>query len=613
MSSPVLKPISDCLPLIEFFHNKLYAIPPFQRGYAWKKDQIDEMLADIFEFIDSGEPVYLMGQVIVTHSKSDGQYILVDGQQRTTSLLLLLIAIQKKFRAIPDILQNDELEYKYSQLNNLIRIFHNGQSRPRIISEDSREFNDYIGALIRDAALPNIEGWTQQNLRDAYIQISGFIDTNWPESREVPFIFDRIVQGIHLVRLELPSYDEAVKVFERINNRGLSLSSADLVKNVLYEIVHDEHRREYISQMWSKAAAKIYSCQNNRIRSMEYLLRSIIIIEKGELVSNLEMRDDWRALLHASEHETMHFVQQLPERANHLFSIDRGKTPLGHETEYNQSGKYFGTVQHFPILLAGAHLNPTAYDMLAHIIEDRTIISLLSKERPQNYEKIVPKWGRIIRSLPVSSSPDEVRSALLKVNDDWNDLISVAYTNFRLLRTRKSTEKKRIRYMLARVSRKIQLNALISAVPGLDLMLTTNRSVKDADAIGYDIEHVYPLSLSDNNAMFDSIGNLVLAHPVDQRGAQNKLPADKLNVYLSSNLLLTQSLCEQSEIGGGLSDKSKPVLQLIHQLAKPSLNVWGSQSVEQRLNLYWHTFLTDLAIRPTSDEWRGYLEKPYSA
>ncbi len=167
MSSPLLKPISDCLPLIEFFHNKLYAIPPFQRGYAWKKDQIDEMLADIIEFIDIGEPVYLMGQVIVTHSKSDGQYILVDGQQRTTSLLLMLIAIQKKFRAIPDILQNDELEYKYSQLNNLIRIFHNGQSRPRIISEDSREFNDYIGALIRDDALHNIEGWTQKNLRDA--------------------------------------------------------------------------------------------------------------------------------------------------------------------------------------------------------------------------------------------------------------------------------------------------------------------------------------------------------------------------------------------------------------------------------------------------------------
>jgi len=594
MSSPVLKPMSDCLPVLEFFHNKSYAVPAFQRGYAWKSEQITELFDDLLEFIDSGEPVYLLGQVIVTHSLVDGQYILVDGQQRATSLLLLLIAIQKKFRSIPNMLQNGELGYKYGQLDQLIKYYKNGQLYSRVtVSEEGVE---YVDSLIRDSQQVKITGWTQQNLHEAYLTAVKFIDDNWPQPEDIPAMYERLVQGVHLVRLELPSYDDAVKVFERINNRGLSLSSSDLVKNLLFDIIQNEIQRDRISKNWSITAEKLFTCKNNRIRNMEYLLRSMIIMEKGELVSSLEMRDVWRKVLNNNPHEAMEFADRLPLKATQLKNLDLGKMPNGAKSEFNQSNRYFKTVQHFPILLIGAHLSEQSFEALAHCVEDRTIVSLIAKERPQNYEKIVPKWGMKIKQLDKNATPQEVITALTVNDSEWEDLLEVAKTNFRLLSTKKSTEKKRIRYLLARISRKIQRDAMIPALPDLDSMLMTTTVLKSADYVGYDLEHIYPISLSNNLKTHDSIGNLVLAHPKDQRDAQNKQPMLKTNVYMSSNLLLTQSLCDESEFGRSLSYGEQPVLRKIHQIAPPSLESWNDESIQRRFELYWQIFLSDLAI-----------------
>lgn len=600
MSSPVLKPISDCLPVLEMFHNKSYVVPPFQRGYAWKSEQIRELLDDITEFLDGDEPVYLLGQVIVTSSTVPDEYILVDGQQRTTSLLLLLIALQKKFRKIPNFHENDELDYQYSQLNQLIRFAYQGKLQPRV--KVSEEGVAYVEGLLRDNVPSTVEGWTQQNLREVYLIITQHIEDNWPNPEEIPSVYEKIVKGIHLVRLELPSYDDAVKVFERINNRGLALSSADLVKNLLFEIVHDDNHKELISQRWAQTAEHLYKCKNNRIRNMEYLLRSLIIVIKGELVSNLEMRDDWRYELRGDVGRAVAFTASLPERAIQLRNLDQGKTPIGTRNEHSQSNRYFNTVQHFPMLLAGAHLNPDAFDVVCKYVEDRTILSLLSKERPQNYEKIVPKWGKMIKNMNPNITVNEVNEIFGEFRQEWQDLLEVSKVNFGLLRTKKSTEKKRIRYMLARISRKVQRDAKTPAIPDLDAMLVTNKSSIENDAVGYDIEHIYPQSLARSDFWVDGVGNLVLAHPRDQRNAQNKNPYEKVNVYLSANLLLTQSLCAEHDFGRSIAEKELPILRRIQEIAPPSLGNWDEQASSKRTELYWQIFISDLAIRPKK-EW----------
>jgi uncharacterized protein with ParB-like and HNH nuclease domain len=92
MHPSTIIPQSPCLTIQQFF-GKTYLVPPFQRGYAWQESQIKQLLDDFRDFLRSDEPVYLLGQVIVASSVTEVDFELIDGQQRATSILLILIAV----------------------------------------------------------------------------------------------------------------------------------------------------------------------------------------------------------------------------------------------------------------------------------------------------------------------------------------------------------------------------------------------------------------------------------------------------------------------------------------------------------------------------------------
>ena len=91
---PKLKLISDYLKINK---KEMFVIPEYQRGYSWNIVQCDKLWQDIEDFIDSGlEDPYFFGTIIIDCSNADssGSFSLIDGQQRTTTFLLLLKALQ---------------------------------------------------------------------------------------------------------------------------------------------------------------------------------------------------------------------------------------------------------------------------------------------------------------------------------------------------------------------------------------------------------------------------------------------------------------------------------------------------------------------------------------
>lgn len=591
MSSPVLIPQSPCLTIHEFFQ-KSYGVPDFQRGYAWKEEHVKALMDDIREFLDTGSPIYLLGQVIVAYSSSDDDYILVDGQQRTTTLLLLLIALHKRFLQIPNIHMNVGLNFMASKLGALTMRASGGVNlRASVtVSEDGVAI---IEALIQGKEPPIVRSWTQENIMNAYTTINDYFDEHWSDLGAIPELYNKIVNRIYIVRLELPNIEMAVDTFEKINNRGLGLSSSDLIKNIIFQRVNDDDYQEQVSSKWSKTSEILYGCRTSRIRNIEYLLRAMILFKTGSLITSRQMRNRWRDELN-SEKSAIEFANTLPIQANYLRNIDIGKTPTGNDIQTLQGSRYFGTVQHFPMLLAAAHLQPMQFEMVARIVEDRTIISLLSKERPQDYEKLVPQWGHAISKLLPSATYEEIRAACDPAFYDARRLLEVVKVNIEGLRAKNSTDKKRLRYILARVSRKVMFDASIPAVPELDAILKTNRTTKGKVIIGYDIEHIRPSSVYQQHDLTDSIGNLVLAHPNDNRSFGNDEPIAKIDVYRTSNLLLTQSLCAVDQLA--INSSSKQVVHRIHEIAPPYLHNWNDEAIQNRAELYWRIFASDLAI-----------------
>jgi hypothetical protein len=269
-------------------------------------------------------------------------------------------------------------------------------------------------------------------------------------------------------------------------------------------------------------------------------------------------------------------------------------TPKGLATNVGQGCKYFVTVQHFPLLLAASHLDKHSYEMIANVVEDRTILSLLARERSQEFEKIIPEWGKKISELPHNCTIQDIMEASKNALANSKEIIDAAKLKVRELRASNTTQRNRIRYILARISRKIQFNAAVPGVPDLNVFLHTSLATRGKSNLGYDIEHIRPRAIYGSIDLTESIGNLVLAHPNDQRGAGDMEPFNKRNVYQTSNLYLTQSLCSESDLN--LSNSQKNAIREIYQFAPPSLESWNDDSIQRRFELYWQIFLSDLAI-----------------
>ena len=143
--APKLKFIKDYLKIKE---DKRFVIPEYQRGYSWDIFQCDRLWQDIETFInnESKDP-YFFGTIILDCSNSDkfGEYSLIDGQQRTTTFLLLLKAMQLR---LGDILKNNKSRDEDSEkLRNSIKRYHDDIVQIMFKADEDKKF-DILKALL---------------------------------------------------------------------------------------------------------------------------------------------------------------------------------------------------------------------------------------------------------------------------------------------------------------------------------------------------------------------------------------------------------------------------------------------------------------------------------
>jgi hypothetical protein len=396
--------------------------------------------------------------------------------------------------------------------------------------------------------------------------------------------------------LKLDSAEQAVIVFERINNRGLPLGNSDLIKNIIFMSIHSEVNVEdhkVISESWSEASEILFNCSEPHLRSLDYLLKANLLPLIGEPANATKVLKLWREKI-TNRDQAMSFAEDLPSSARSLVKIVKGNNFQNHPTHESYGTKFFGSVQQFPVLLAGKNLSEEAYKKISHMIEGRTILSILAKERPQELEKIIPKWAKVISNC---KTVEDLETNKDLFTNDISILLKRAETEFDFLSYSKAPQKKRIRYILARISRQAQIDAQETNVPNLDEFLKTTSKTKGVEIKGYDLEHIYPkkpknkLVLDDGLA--DSIGNLVLAHPIDQRSASNAYPKNKVDLYQKSKLILTQSLVK-IELLNNCNEREINVVNNFRLIAPVVLENWSTDEIAKRKKLYWDLLSKDI-------------------
>jgi hypothetical protein len=225
-----------------------YSIDYYQREYKWHEKQIRELVDDLSEkFLEEYQathsrtkvadyPHYFLGSIIISKKESVG-YI-VDGQQRLTSLTLLLVLLRNLQSGNPEQVNLDELIFseKYGEKSfNL----HVDERTPAMeaLYEDG-------GATLNTTDRPE----SVQNLVARYRDL----ETHFPQElrdEALPYFTDWLLENVHLVEITAYSDDDAYTIFETMNDRGLSLSPTDMLKGYLLANI-DEAKRTSANTRW---------------------------------------------------------------------------------------------------------------------------------------------------------------------------------------------------------------------------------------------------------------------------------------------------------------------------------------------------------------------------
>jgi uncharacterized protein with ParB-like and HNH nuclease domain len=597
-----------------FGPNEMYLVPKYQRGYAWTDEEVGDLISDLAEsFRDFDNEDYLLGQIIVCPESEDNPvWELIDGQQRTTTLYLLILASYLRLRNEPIVEADLAARRTFGLVLNYLTEANGDDTIPRVRVAANGE--EYVLAYLTEKPLADEDkSSTQYNIRSAFESFNTFFVSELDDNpRKIWDFLNYVLDKVVLVRLELHDASHALRVFLKVNNRGLTLDDADLLKSLLFRKVTSDDDYDTLSEKWDKASESLFASRLKRLRSMEYLMKALIGIETGKSISTSKVFEEWAKVL-KTEIQVKEFANSLPSAAKNIQLLSKRHNPVTEKIEEQLVGTHlFKMVQHFEVLLAGSHLSEESFSRLVCIVEDRAVLSALASEKNQEFERIIHPWAEAVRKLDSTCTPTQVSIASSKGREGLDDLLADARVKFSALRYSTQSHQLKIRYLLARVARDVQkMDGLNPAA----LMTFMDTSKKKSESAGFDIDHVFPRSesaatswMGDGYEFIESIGNLVLLHPADNRSQSDALPwelsdceveshshADedsdcrvhiKARNYGGSGLWVNKALVEPSTLGV-LTASQSDALGKIQKTAPPVLEFWNLDAIKSREDFYW--------------------------
>jgi hypothetical protein len=584
--------------------DRAFVVPQYQRDYAWRaKTEVRQLLEDIMEFLqDDDAHEYLLGQVIVSNSRIDDSLELIDGQQRSSTLYLLAVWLYSQLRRRKTMIQSQDsvLEGEISRtLIDLQWILTSSKSADRAtwtprLSLAHNAGDEYLIPLVTETARKKgRKADTPRRLEQAYAEIETTLSKHYEvchsgmvvDDAVAAFLADvrKLMNGMVIVNLLVPTIVEALDLFEKINNRGKGLSGADLTKNLLFQLVPEEDFSE-VTNLWKTTQNELADISIGRVGDMTYLLRSIAWTRSnGERVGNKKVYEFWERRICDSV-QAQEFAKELPAWASTLRALTKLKAPWDPAIQLDalRIPAHFSFIQHYPILLAGKHLPAPAFEELTDIVSKRVLLSQLAQEKPQEFDRAVVKWCAALAGCTAQTPQEVVGISRAVIGDDMQTLLQRAKQLVVSLDYVKDSAAQRA--YLAYLSRYTQ-HLAGEHDHGYSNYLEGSQNGKK----GYDIEHIWPKS-DPGVASRNSIGNLVLAHP-EQRTDRTASPHEKAATYANTPIHLPRSLCAPVDLAK-VSNRLRAVYDRVNKIAPPSLETWGEAAIEKRATLY-HALFTE--------------------
>lgn len=241
-----------------FSNDYVFNIPSYQRPYSWKTEQTLELFEDLFGFMqDVGGsidemPPYFLGSIVLIKSDASPQADVVDGQQRLTTLTILLSAI----RSLVDVSHANEItQLLYERGSSILGT--TDRFRLTLRERDRDFFANRVqldGALMELISSNDILSDSQNNIRaNARVLVEKLSSLSQEEKLSLAQF---IVTRCYLVVVATPDLDSAYRIFSVMNSRGLDLSPTDILKAQLLGRISDAQKDQYTVK-WEDAEEEL--------------------------------------------------------------------------------------------------------------------------------------------------------------------------------------------------------------------------------------------------------------------------------------------------------------------------------------------------------------------
>lgn len=529
-----------------------YVIPEYQREYVWEKTQVKQLMEDLLDAYTSDKnKAYFLGTIVTC--SANGDFELVDGQQRLTTFFIILCIVKKLYAeygiqtaSIDQLICGTSLnqygvpvtryrlELQHQNVTNCLELIAKGEPRPSDVSK--------TGGRLFDAAEV-----VEQFMRDNFADITAF----------GPFAAFLLYKS-SFVRIDTQNVVDALKMFETINERGKNLDPIDLLKNMLFTNVQP-NQFAALNTEWKSVINELERIDEKPLRFLRYFIMAKYDVSKEP---NGVLREDRIfAWLKANKKQCPYasapfkFVQGMKDSASFYANCKKPANSWGGGTRSLKNIPLLAGTSyrlHLMLLLAASNMEPAVLGRFEILVESIVYYTVINRVTTNDIERIFVKWCGQIRGIKTSDELDAfIGSSVLPEVSRWKEDNEANFMRLGL----NSMQQYRVKFIMAK---------LAAYVNGL----RTGNGMTDEPTIeelarlipwSFEIEHIMPQTCADKaqygvdedefSIIVNRLGNLTLLESTINRSIHNSAYQDKCVDYRQSTVYLTSSLPELVDVG----------------------------------------------------------------